>query len=338
MRVKKTPGYKGFTLIELLVAMVVLSMLVVMFIQLTSSVARTTKISNQLVDSAFQSRLAYERIGMDLAGLLKRNDIDFNAANVAVGGNGNIMQFITGVTTSGKSLDVTATNNRGLSVIAYRLVAHSANNNLPCLVRAGKCIPWHGTGSVGNTKFMGLQRDQLPVRFTDVETGTTAGFPQELLPANDADYDVLAAGVIRMVIGFQLYPDNQPVKLQDGTAPNPNLGQGQIVYSPPIRTVTSSSGMTADYIDLNRISALVVGLVTIDINSQTLVNAAQVNALASVFVVPANGITLNASWAPIAADVTQMPVSVPMPVRQTIRVTERYFPITPFSTQHLLEK
>jgi hypothetical protein len=156
---------------------------------------------------------------------------------------------------SRKSLDVTGTNNRGLSVIAYRVVAHSDNNNLPCLVRAGKSIPWHVTSSVGNTKFMGLQSNSLPVRFTDVETATTVGFPHELLPANDADYDVLAAGVIRMVIGFQLYPDNQSVKLQDGTSANPNLGQGQIVYSPPIRTVTSSSGVSADNIDFNSISA-----------------------------------------------------------------------------------
>jgi prepilin-type N-terminal cleavage/methylation domain-containing protein len=103
MRIKTSSGFGGFTLIELLVAMAVLSMLVMMFIQLTSAVARTTKASNQLIDSAFQSRLAYERIGMDLAGLLKRHDVDFNAANVPVGGSGKMMQFITGVTTSGKS-------------------------------------------------------------------------------------------------------------------------------------------------------------------------------------------------------------------------------------------
>ena len=326
---------EGFSLLELLTSIAVLALLGAVILQITVAVARTTNLSNRLLDRASQARLAYERIGMDLAGSLKRNDVDFLAANVPVGGTNKVLQFITGVSSSGKSQGLTSDNNRGLSVVAYRLVPHADNNNLPCLVRAGKTIPWHVAGPVSNAKFMGLQSDGLPVRFTDVAASPKVGFPQELLPSNDADYDVLGAGVIRVVIGFQLYPDNQPVKLQDGTLPG--LSQGQIVYSPPVRTVLSSDGVAASYVDFTRISALVVGLITFDLKSQALVTAAQIEKLAGAFPVPASGSIL-AAWAPIAGDVARLPADVPLPARQALRASERYFPITPFPTRNLLEK
>lgn len=325
---------RGFSLVELLVAVSVLVILGWLISQVTVSVTRMTKQSNRIIDTASQVRLAFDRIGMDLAGLVKRSDVDFTTNDVFIGTK-NILLFLSNVSSAGSSTGISTSNNRGISVVAYRVTTHSDNNNMPGLLRAGKAIPWKTVGTAENAKFMGLQSNGLPMRFTDLVAPPLVGFPAGLLPGV-SDFDVLAPGVIRMVVGFQLYPDNNAVELSDGTNPIPNQSQGQIVYSPPIRWVTPVGGGTAvKYVDLSRISAVVVGLVAIDLNSQLLASASQLGDLSGAFNTPGNNVnqTPVQAWAPIANKVNSMPATVPLPVRQAVRVYEHFFPITPFTAK-----
>lgn len=311
---------EGFTLIELLAAMAVLAILGLILVQLTNVISRTTNLSNRAIDAAAQARLAFERIGMDLEGLVIRDDTDFQAVNASAASGNNALLFISSVTSAG----ISSSNNRGVSVIAYRVAAHAYNQNRACLIRFGRPIPWSSTGAVANAGFMGLKNNGLPLLFTDA---TFSAF----LPSSPSDFEVLVAGVIQMVIGFQLYPDNAAVTLANGTAIA--HARGQIVYSPPMRSLSSSDGMTTvSLVDLSRVSALVVGVVTLDLNSLNLLDATQVSALGGVFTTPSTDVTPVRAWMATAnaAVASATLASVPLPARQSVRVFERFYPITPF--------
>lgn len=226
----------GFTLVEILVAVVVLVIIGLMFTQITAMTNSAIHISNQSIDASAQAYFSFDRIRMDLAARANRPDIDFIAQNpTTVVGGGNLLLFVANVPSSGISSSATGLNvNRNISMVAYQVAASSDNGGRPCLLRAGKPIAW------GTAGFMGLSASGLPLSFND------ATFPASLLPsatATPSDFDVMAPGVIRMVVGFQLYPDNLPVNLTDGTgnwSATAGWGtgaaltnaQGQIVYAP----------------------------------------------------------------------------------------------------------
>jgi type II secretory pathway pseudopilin PulG len=329
---------RGFTLVEILVSMVVLILLVILIVQVTDTASRTIGVSNKLVDAASQARLVFGSLDGDLSNLVKRPDVPFQGQNVAAGTATNLLCLISEVASAQSSPSPSPTSNRNLSVIAYQ-VAALANNNLgpdgvarQCLIRAGKAILW--TTPPG---YFGLDGTGVPVTFTG------ATFPTTLVP-QAADYDILSAGVIRMVVGFQLYPDNQPAALLDNTAVT--NARGQVVYSPPIRAVTPWGGGTAvNVVDLSRISAIVVGLVVIDLNSLSLLNSAQVAGLANAFAVPtvtAGSIPLPVQfWGAIAGSVTNLQAamkaagysgSIPLPALQSVRVFSHFYPISPYAS------
>jgi len=304
---------KGFSLVELLAALAIFLILGLAIMQITTAVNRVTNFSNRAIDATSQSRLAFDRIGLDMSALVKRTDVDFIAQNVS-SGTSNLL-CISSVTSAGLS-----TNNRGISVVSYEIAPHADNQGRPCLLRAGKPI------SSGTAGFFGLQSNGLPVQLTDT---SVASFVPSI-----TDFDVLAPGVIRLVIGFQLYPDNKSVKLVSGTTVAKS--QGQVVYSPPIKSLTPSGGGNAvNYIDLSRVSSIVVGLATIDLKSLQLLNSTQVSDLAKTFTLPADGSLPVATWAPIANKAYSMPSSIPLPARQAVHVFERSFSITPYMTSGL---
>lgn len=314
--VKSKKRGQGFSLIEILVAMSVLALLGFIIAQMMASTSKTTRLSNQMVDTASQARLVFGCLGADISTLVKRSDVPFTARNASVGAS-DLLLFISGVPSADASLSTAA--NRGVSVVAYRVAVHADNANRPCLIRAGKAISWT------MNSYFGLDSAGLPLSFS------ATIFPAALQPQT-ADFDILAPGVIRFVVGFQLYPDNQPVTLQDGTAlPK---AQGQVVYSPPVRTVTSyGATSTAQVVDLTRISALVIGIVVIDLNNLVLLNAAQITDLSAVFGVPSTDTLPVAAWGPTVGNPTLLPSTVPLPVRQSLRVFQRFYPITPFASR-----
>ncbi|SDT93016.1 hypothetical protein SAMN05444156_0836 [Verrucomicrobium sp. GAS474] len=307
---------RAFTLVELLPAMVLLTLLGFIIAQMTGATSRTTRLSNQLVDTASQARLVFGCLEGDIAGLVKRPDVPFEARNAALGAV-PLLRFVSGSPAAGSRLGSAA--NRGISILAYEVAAHADNQNRPCLLRAGKAVPWAMTG------YFGLTDLGLPLSFSG------AGFPSSLLPQS-ADFDVLAPGVLRLVIGFQLYPDNQPVTLQDGTTlPK---AQGQVVYSPPVRTAYAYRGTSSvQVVDLSRVAALVAGVAVVDVTSLRLLDADQATALGSAFGVPATDVLPVAAWEAQAMSPTTLPGSVPLAARQSLRVFQHFFPVTPFASR-----
>lgn len=294
----------GFTLIELLVAMAVLALVAVLLTGILTTTNRVAVLSNQSVDAAAQARLAFDRLAIDLAEIITAQNADIRVAN---SGGGDQLRFLAYV----PSIGITAAASRGLSVISYAMAAHPDNNGRRCLLRGGKPIAWSDRNILGQTP------TGVPRGFADSE------FPAGLTPGS-TDMQVLSPGVIQMAIAFQLRPDAGTVTLQDGTTVS---ADGGFVYSPPVMTVTSSTGSSTEHVDVSRIAGLLVGVVALDLRSLNLLDPGQVSALAAAFPVPANGVLPLARWVPIAENPDAMPTTIPLTARQGVRVFQRYFPL-----------
>ena len=69
----------AFTLAELLVSCGVLVLLVLLFTQLLNSAATITTLGHKQMDADSQARQLLDRMAIDFAQLVKRNDVDFFA-------------------------------------------------------------------------------------------------------------------------------------------------------------------------------------------------------------------------------------------------------------------
>lgn len=313
----------GFTLLELLVAMAVMLIVGLLIAQIVGAVTRAARLSNQGADATAQARLTLDRIGQDLGSTVFRPDVDFMVSPTN-SPNANFLDLLSTLVSPDPVSASASFTNRRISRVAYRIAPSADFNNLSCLQRAGQAIGWNQSGFMGiMTNGMttnGVVTNSFPVSFTN------ASFPVSLAAS---DFDVLSPAVIQVVVGFQLYPDDSAVMLADGTLiPN---ARGQIVYSPPMRD-TAAPGNA--YVDPSRISSLVVGVVSIDPEKLKTLTPSILNTLASAFTgVPAQGQLPVAKWMADTGNLAGLPNSVPLPVRQSVRVYQRFFPITPYGTR-----
>jgi hypothetical protein len=336
-------------LTELIAAMAALTILGLLIAQLLTAASVSTNLSNRLIDAASQARLAFDRLGLDLAAAVIRTDTDFyvgdptapsyyNGTNTAYPQN-NLLLFLSTVL-SAKSTSFAA-GDRNLSLIAYRTAPVVAGGPT-CLFRAGVPVLWNRaytatwTAGAVTRAFMGINLLGYPVSFNPSDSSLDG----TLLPKT-TDFDVLASGVLQMVVGFQLYPDNQAVTTQDGTLNNPAAAQGKIVYHGPARSysyTTTTGGVPTNhplyYLDPSRIASLVVGLVTIDTKSLNLLTAAQTGTISAVFPTPHDGQLPVQSWSPLLVPGSK-PAGVPTPAWQAIHVYERFYPINAYGNHTL---
>jgi len=305
---------RGYTLIEIMVAAAVLAIIGFLLVQIMTATTTSTGISTKAVDATSQARYAFDRINLDLKSRLRREDADFRATNLDP--DAAILSLISEVTSPG--LEDTA--NRGISVLNYKVDTHpdvTDANGAPrlCLVRAGVPIGWD------STDFLGIEDNGVRRRF---DSSTYAYVPA------DEDYQVVAEGVIRMVVGVRLFPDNELVSLQGDTSSPTLRAQGQLVYRPPVEYILPTDGTPEiELVDPSRIGALVVGVVSLDLESAKLLTNAQLQILADQFTVP-DGTTPLETWAPIANNLASDDAlnAIPLPARQSVKVYQRAFPIT----------
>lgn len=186
-RAKGSAG--AFSLLELMVAVAVLSLLVVLVSQLVSGASQTTTKGRRLMEAEAQARLALDRMGADLAAMVRRSDVDY----LFLKQNGSDRLFFfsqaPGFFDASRGGDPS-----GLSLIGYRV------NDKHQLERLGKALSFSDIAfKVGNS---------------------TAGDMDVLWPAsvsansNDPDWGVLADNVFRLE--FQL------VRRSDGQILSPS--------------------------------------------------------------------------------------------------------------------
>src|SRR5438477_1311499 len=69
----------GFTLVELMVTMAILALLVLFVTSLFNSAATITTLDNKRMDADAQARQLLDRMAVDFAQMVKRDDLDFFA-------------------------------------------------------------------------------------------------------------------------------------------------------------------------------------------------------------------------------------------------------------------
>src|SRR5262245_23169348 len=69
--------HEGFTLAELLVSVFVLVMIVFMVSQLMSSATAVVRPASKHINTDTQARAVFDRMALDFAQMLKRNDVDY---------------------------------------------------------------------------------------------------------------------------------------------------------------------------------------------------------------------------------------------------------------------
>jgi len=233
----------AFTLAELVVTVGVLVLLVLLSTQLLKSAATVTTLGHKQMDADSQARQLLDRMAIDFAQLVKRNDLDLfakgtvapNSVGGTMSGNDQVAFF-----SAVPGYYPTGSYQSPLSLVAYRV-----NSNSNKMERMGKGLLWNAAAST-----------PAPVVFMPLTIGPSAQVPSGTWPtatntsATDPDYELIGPQVFRFEYAYL-------------------LTTGNVTIAPPLDGNSRA--------DLSRIAALIVDIAVIDPKSKVLLdNSAQV--------------------------------------------------------------
>lgn len=284
----------GFTLAELLVAMAVLALLVVFATSLMNSAATITTLGNNRIDTDSQVRQVLDRMALDFAQMVKRDDLDLYAKGTAaprsVGGamaGNDQIAFYSAVPGYYPSTG----SQSPVSLVGYRINAAAGSAASNKLERLGIGLVWNGV-STTNT----------PVVFLPLTIGVSSSSPSGTWPAatsntaSDTDhYEVIGPQVFRFEYGYL-------------------LTDGSSVITPP----ASVSG----------IAAIVIHIAMFAPKSKVLLTDPQITALAGQLADYSAGMVpgqLLAQW----QSTLDANTSLPRPAISGVQLYERYFYLSP---------
>jgi len=285
---------RGFTLVELLVSLGVLSLLVFFVTSLVNSAATITTLGHKQMDADSQARQFLDRMAVDFAKMVKRNDLDFfakgttapNSVGGAMAGNDRIAFFsqLPGYYPTGS----TTTTQSPVSLIAYRVNSDSTNGSLyNKLERLGKGLVWNAATA-----------DTPIVFWATISTNWSAATSTT---ATDTAYEVVGPKVFRFEYCYL-------------------RTNGSLVITPPL----DSNGCA----NLSQIAAIVADMAVIDSKSKVLLSNAQITTIAAGLSDYTAGMTpgqLRTNWQTYLDGITNLP----RPAISGIRLYERYFYLSP---------
>jgi len=266
---------RGFTLLEVLVSMTIVGMLCMLLANIAGGTQKVVGETTRRLDADGQAQLVFGRMGADIAGMPRRADIP---VSISLNSGTAAFTFFSEVPS--------VSGSRGLSVVSYCMKNDSSSGapvkgNKTSLLRASKGLEWTDTG------FMGTAANGTPVSMSDTAVSQLT----------DADYDVLASGVIRMNIGCQL---------KDGSIPG-----------------------TLAAADVSRIAAIVVTLVALDESTVKVLTPEQITAIADTFGEAQSGKLAAGDWEATARNPDNFP-GIPRHAAAALRVYQHFFPIHSF--------
>ena len=286
-------GYKAaFTLAELLVSIGVLVLLILVATQLLNSAATITTLGHKQMDADSQARQLLDRMAIDFAQMVKRNDVDFfakgttapNSVGGTMAGNDRIAFYSTVPgyypSTGSKS---------PVSLVAYRINSLSGTTAFNKMERLGKGLVWNGVSTT-----------DAPVVFLPLTIGPSLASPSGIWPAAVSS---TATDTAYEVIGPQVFRFEYCYLLTDGSR---SILPGNI------------SGM----------AGIVADIAVIDPKSKVLLTDAQITTIAAGLSDYAAGMVpgqLRANWQTALDGIT----SLPRPAISGIRLYERYFYLSP---------
>src|SRR2546428_5895633 len=135
------PPDKAFTLAEILVSITILALLILMVSRLVNSASTIATLGNKRMDADSQVRPVLDRMGADLAQMIKRTDVDYYVkSNVdPETGNDKIAFFC-----NAGGYYPSPSYNSPISLVAYRINSNSTSSSFNRMQRMGKGLLWNG--------------------------------------------------------------------------------------------------------------------------------------------------------------------------------------------------
>jgi len=185
---------KAFTVLELLVAMAVLVLMLTLITQLFNSAVAVTTGGNKHSDADGQARAVLDRIGGDIARMVRRPDVDYYFNKTS--GNDQMAFYTeaTGYMPDGITGNVPKSS---VSLAGYRINANFQ------LERLGKGLIWNGVTEATDGVASLSSEDKPMVFLPQTLTGT---WPNVAGAGNDPDFQVIGDQIYRMEISFLLKP------------------------------------------------------------------------------------------------------------------------------------
>jgi type II secretory pathway component PulJ len=279
---KQRSRSSGFTLAELLVSVFVLAIIILMVAQLMNSAAAVTKTGHKHISTDTQARTVFDRMAVDFAQMLKRNDVDYYVKGTTIynqhgHGNGHGWGNRRGAGQQGSDQIAFFSQVPGynstpyswqspLSLVAYRINQNTTTGNPSYykLERLGKGLLWNGVDTRTNTQAT------YPIVFLDQTIGGT--WPPALNNTStcgsgsntscDPDYETVGPGVFR----FEYYYLLKNGKLTD------------VPWDQEARP-NQTSLTTPQRIGLTDVESITVGIAVIDSAGRALIDAANPGSL-----------------------------------------------------------
>jgi prepilin-type N-terminal cleavage/methylation domain-containing protein len=235
---------RGFTLAEIVVAISVLAILVLLIARLINSAAIFTTLGNRRLDADSNARPLFDRMAVDFAQMIKRNDVSYyvkTQSNIQVG-NDQIAFFsaVTGYYPS-------PSRQSPVSLVAYRVNSDPGCRSYNKVERLGKGLLWNGASST-----------HIPMLFlapsTAFPTTTIANTwpPAASDSITDPDYELVGPQVFRLEYYYLL---------TDG------------VFS-------AGPWNSVDTVAIREVAGIVVAIAVIDAKSKVLLTNSQIATIA----------------------------------------------------------
>jgi hypothetical protein len=322
---------QSFTLVEMLTAIAVLALLLTLLFGMLDSASQLVDSAEKGGDSAIQAKQVLDRIGLDIAGIVNRSDVDqfYYQPGIATG---NDKMFFYSEALGYSPTAATSTNS--VSLIGYR-VENNANLTppQPVLQRLALGLPLAGpVGTVMQFLIFPASTQAIPITYARADpsstlSGATSPWSSIVGSTGDADngltptyYDEISSQVLRMEICFQ----DQSGKFSTG---------------PPLVNKNPTATTIA-----NPASAIIVAIAVLDSKSRQLVSTqaawtALQQALpdlpSAIAVSGTSGqpILMDSLWnAALMNSATIQSLKsqgVPASVTARVRVYQRYYPLHP---------
>ena len=218
MRREKPPG---FTLVEMLVSVAVLVILVLLISQLFNSATATATMSRSHIDADEAARRVFDRMGNDLAAMVRRSDVNYifyKQPSAGSGQSGNDAMFFYSeapgyLISSATSAMVTTGSAGTVALVGYRINQFNPYYpGVPVMERLGENLTWGGAPDNSGTFPGGMVFLTNPISAISTLAGNwsyTLGLPpyNANVPGNQEDtshYQVLSDMVFRMEFCFLL--------------------------------------------------------------------------------------------------------------------------------------
>jgi hypothetical protein len=190
----------------MLTAMAVLSLLLLLFFGMVESVSYVADTSQRRGDIDTEARQVLDRIGLDIAGMLIRSDVDQFYYVQPSGGSDKMFFYsqVAGYFPAG----VVASANNPVTLVGYRINTTDNPNGQPVLERLAQGLMWDGAGSA--MQFLTFQPPTSvtgpPTLLGGAITNQWSGVVGDTGDAtpNPSYYDAIGSQVFRLGICFQL--------------------------------------------------------------------------------------------------------------------------------------